>query len=321
MKRLMFSAVAAMFIFAFDHAKAESIATLYNTGISDAVTPLPDSAVDPHYILTQVPAGSGFGPNTYVVDSTLYPLATEEWMANSATSKWISAQADQTTFPNDVGSGNYAFRTTFDLTGLDAASAEISGQWTMDDFGLDILINGVSTGNTHTDYSQAPIFQTFKSFSISAGFVAGLNALDFLVRNEPFGGDINPMGLRVELNGTASPVPALVGDYDGDLTVGPEDYNVWKSSYGSSTILAADGNGNHIVDAADYTVWRDNLGGTLGFGSGAALPSAASLSPAVPEPSALALAAVGIVGLIARISRRRHLNFTDFWGSYVRGPL
>ena len=206
MKRLTFLAVASFVMFACNHVKAEPIATLFSTGMSDAVTPLPDAAVDPHYTLTQVPAGSGFGPNTYVVDSSLYPLATDEWMANSSTSKWISAQADQTTFPDDPD-GNYAFRTTFDLTGFDPASAQIAGQWSIDDFGLDILINGVSTGNSHTDYSQAPIFQTFKSFSISAGFVAGLNSLDFLVRNEPLGGGINPMGLRVELSGTANPVP------------------------------------------------------------------------------------------------------------------
>jgi hypothetical protein len=37
--------------------------------------------------------------------------------------------------------------------------------------------------------------------------VAGLNTLDFLVRNEPFSGEVNPMGLRVELIGTANPIP------------------------------------------------------------------------------------------------------------------
>jgi hypothetical protein len=152
-------------------------------------------------VLTEAPAGSGFVPHTHIDVSTLYPIATEEWMANSATSTWISAQADQSAFPNDVGQGNYAFRTTFDLNGFDPASAQISGQWAVDDLGLDILINGASTGFTHNHTL------TFGSFSITAGFVAGLNTLDFLVRNEPFGGDINPMGLRVELSGTADPVP------------------------------------------------------------------------------------------------------------------
>ena len=50
------------------------------------------------------------------------------------------------------------------------------------------------------------------------------------------------------------------GDYDGNGTVGPEDYDVWKVAFGSTEDLAADGNGNEVVDAADYTIWRDNLG-------------------------------------------------------------
>lgn len=83
----------------------------------------------------------------------------------------------------------------------------------------------------------------------------------------------------------------LPGDYSGDGTVGPEDYNLWKAGFGSST-SNADGNRDGIIDAADYTIWRDHLGNSInaGIGGGSALPSAAPLSPAVPEPSAMALA-------------------------------
>lgn len=182
---------------------AVQIPTLFSTGMADAITPLPDNAVDPHYILTQVPPGSLFGPSTFVVDSSLYPLATNEWLANSATSKWISAQPNQETFPNDPGSGNYTFHTTFDLTGFDPATAQISGQWTMDNLGLDLLLNGASTGITALE----PDLTNFESFSITSGFVTGLNTLDFVIRNEPYIADPNPMGLRVELNGTAELVP------------------------------------------------------------------------------------------------------------------
>ena len=79
---------------------------------------------------------------------------------------------------------------------------------------------------------------------------------------------------------------AIFGDYSGDGTVGPEDYDVWKSNFGT-TNSAADGNGNGIVDAADYTVWRDHLDQSFGAGSG-------SLTP-VPEPSAVGLIFAGLL--------------------------
>ena len=83
---------------------------------------------------------------------------------------------------------------------------------------------------------------------------------------------------------------AIPGDYDANGSVGPEDYDLWKANFGT-VFAAADGNGDGIVDAADYTVWRKNLG--AGMGSQAA----------VPEPSAIALAVVGL--LIGGLKNRR----------------
>lgn len=79
-------------------------------------------------------------------------------------------------------------------------------------------------------------------------------------------------------NGNA-PSLSTPGDYDQNGSVGPEDYDVWKTNFGTN-FADADGNGNGIVDAADYTVWRDNFG--AGGGSLAA----------VPEPSGMMLLAV-----------------------------
>jgi hypothetical protein len=93
--------------------------------------------------------------------------------------------------------------------------------------------------------------------------------------------------------------PTLAGDYNGNGTVGPEDYNLWKTNFGSTTLLAADGNGNGIVDAADYSVWRDHLGAVSpGVGAG----SGWLASGTVPEPSTLRLL---VAGTLAMCFRRR----------------
>jgi hypothetical protein len=61
---------------------------------------------------------------------------------------------------------------------------------------LDILINGVSTGQTAGGYSA------FTPFAITSGFAPGSNTLTFVTTN--FCCDTsNPTGLRVELVGSA----------------------------------------------------------------------------------------------------------------------
>jgi hypothetical protein len=88
---------------------------------------------------------------------------------------------------------------------------------------------------------------------------------------------------------------APAGDYDGDGDVDGADYNVWRSAYGSQTVLhgsGADGNFDGFIDAADYTVWRNSMG-VGGNGSG-------GLSNTVPEPSALSLAMLTLAVVIGR---------------------
>lgn len=105
----------------------------------------------------------------------------------------------------------------------------------------------------------------------------------------------------------SDPFVELAGDYSGDGTVGPEDYQVWKANFGDTELLTADGNGDLVVDAADYAVWRNNFGKTwldLATGSG-------SFAVGVPEPTGLAfvLAAIGMGWTCHR--RRRGLRQTS----------
>jgi cytochrome c peroxidase len=86
----------------------------------------------------------------------------------------------------------------------------------------------------------------------------------------------------------SDPFVNLPGDYTGDGIVDSADYDVWRSSFGDTTSLVADGNNDQIVDARDYVIWRKNVGLTwqsLGGGGGGA-----SLA-AVPEPTTVALLA------------------------------
>jgi hypothetical protein len=70
------------------------------------------------------------------------------------------------------------------------------GIWATDDTGVDILLNGTSTGLSSAGFSS------FTPFSITNGFVTGLNTLTFKVDNA--GTSPNPSGLRVEVTGLAT---------------------------------------------------------------------------------------------------------------------
>ena len=104
------------------------------------------------------------------------------------------------------------------------------------------------------------------------GLAAGPDGLYFSTLYEDSGaGGPTGSGARIYRVRYINPI---AGDYDIDGDVDQDDYAVWRSSFGSNLLLAADGNGNGIVDVADYTVWRDNLGTGVAAASLAAEPIA-----------------------------------------------
>ena len=84
-------------------------------------------------------------------------------------------------------------------------TASISGYWAVDDVGIDILLNGVSTGLT----TPAGFF-ALNPFTLNSGFVSGVNTLDFVaVDSYLLGGFLvsSVQGVATPLNSSTSSVP------------------------------------------------------------------------------------------------------------------
>lgn len=161
------------------------------TGVVSAGVLAADGTVDPHYRLVASADGSYPGPNAIVVTSNAYPIPP--WLADGPASKWIGPRADAA---NGNLPGGYTYRTTFDLTGLNPATAVLTGQFAADNSAV-IKLNGVVVGPT------SPTYDSYASFTINTGFISGVNTLEFVVTNSA--GGSNPTGLRVNISGTATP--------------------------------------------------------------------------------------------------------------------
>jgi hypothetical protein len=166
----------------------DKVTTFFNTGVDEFGDALADSSPDTHYSLIVNPDSSTTVP--VVEDSTVFPIVAGPWLANNARSKWIGPRPETSGAAGAVGSGgDYVYRTVVDLTGFDPASVAITGIWATDNEGMDIVVNGVSTGQRNTAQFTAPT-----AFSITSGLLAGLNNIDFKLNNSAVG----YTGLRVD---------------------------------------------------------------------------------------------------------------------------
>jgi hypothetical protein len=88
----------------------------------------------------------------------------------------------------------------------------------------------------------------------------------------------------------------LQGDFNNDQKVDAADYTVWRDNLGAATDAPLNGNGDATVGVGpgDYDLWKSKFG----------TPGAGSLGGAIPEPSTLLLVGLALVGLPAL--RRRH---------------
>lgn len=192
-------------------ALADDVPGIYATGIDDAGMTLPPGSIDPHWDVIAVPAGSRFSAPGDAIVASPHPSFVANDPVNGPGSRWIGTTGS---LRDAVPAGDYVYRTTFDLTGFDPATAVLSGRFLVDNTVVDVVVNGTSLGHFGGQ------FRTWKDLTLDTGFVAGTNTLDFVVSNLGF----DPSGLRVELAGTADPLPTAI---TVDLDVRPfSDGNV-----------------------------------------------------------------------------------------------
>ena len=183
-----------------DRVQAANI-TLFNTGVDNSGHVLADGASESHYTLTSVAGGT----SNLITRTSVGGYPIPPWLGDNSASDWIGPNNDAAL--NSLP-GSYTYRTTFSLEGLDKDTAKITGQWSTDNSGLQILLNNVDIGVANGSTNGG--FTSFSTFDIPVGsnFLADNNTLDFIVsnaQNRPGDDTANPTGLRVELSGTANP--------------------------------------------------------------------------------------------------------------------
>lgn len=209
-------------VWAASIAAADPIPDLYNTGVDAFGAVLPAGAIDPHWVLSSVPAGVP-APAGYV-QGTIPPT----WVAHTTDSRWIAPQGQ-------FGpAGQYRYDLMFDLSAFDESTASLTGRWAADN-SAQLLLNGVPAA-IHSGGTGA--FSFFDFINLNSGFVAGLNTLSVVVTNlnNPTSGGQTPTGLHIDdLIGSAEPrlcnltnpgfevfestshgLPAQLGDWRGD---------------------------------------------------------------------------------------------------------
>jgi hypothetical protein len=188
-----------------------AVTGLCNTGETICDGPfLGNGAIDAHYTIISGP-----------VAGATYVESNPAWTAADPNSQWIgpAGGADQ------VPGGFYTYETTFNAS---TTNFVITGLWSVDNIGYDFILNGKSllsqqiSGGGLIPYGY-PAFQNMTPFTITSGFVTGLNILDFVVQNGNFANDTTaPSGLRVSMTAatTSTPEPGTLGLTSLFLAVG-----------------------------------------------------------------------------------------------------
>jgi len=191
--------------------------------------------------------------------------------------------------------------------GSSAGILTVGGSYTQgEDATLSIELGGTTAGDEYDRLvvgGMASLDGTLNVSLIDGFTLAGSLGFDVLDASQ-VNGDFATLNLPAGLTWNASDGTlsfgsggGLPGDFNGNGTVDAADYVVWSDNRGAGDESALGGNGNGTggVDQADYLLWKNNFGNTSGSGN----------SAAIPEPAALSLLLVAVLGALARCRHSR----------------
>jgi len=169
-------------------ASAASV-SLQNTGVDAGGNLVGAGQATAFWTLSAAPVGS-----SVALGSNPFRFRHPSYAADTSVSAWVS--------PGSNGSagafGQYVYDLSFDLTGFDPATVSIQGLFSSDNDGA-LWLNDEPLAVT----SSFAGFGTLTAFSLTGGFVPGVNVIHAMVNN---GGD--PTAFHVQFTSvTASPVP------------------------------------------------------------------------------------------------------------------
>ena len=198
---------------------------VFGTGLNASGQFLTVGSIDPHYTFAVNPLGSGanaFVPGgASMVESasqavpTGWPFTSGGWVSDPL-AQWIAPASDVVAIPGVGMDTFFTYQTTFNLFGFDLSTVVLTGHWTADNFLSDVLLNGTPIFSGSGGGCGSPGNLTFNNltpFTISSGFVQGVNTLTFDVTNSTCFNSpprTNPTGLLVDISGSGSLIGAPV---------------------------------------------------------------------------------------------------------------
>ncbi len=182
---------------------------LFNTGANsnNLADPTLASTPDLHYALVQSLDVNNLGPNTLVWDMGSYPvLPAGIFDFVGGQSQWIGPEANTGGATYTSPQGTYIYQTKFLLDSVDLTQpVTMNMTWWANTTGGDVLLNGVSMG-IHTLITNLP--STAASFTITNGFVPGVNTIQFVTPCVNPNGSYPESAVRIELAGIGQSLAA-----------------------------------------------------------------------------------------------------------------